>query len=189
MDGKVARFRDAYIFDENYREHYLDARCDTHACEFRNLPVMDGVIYSNAAEDILAGVYFTRGGERIKWDEMRYRELSESVAEVTLISADGCARVTLSEDGIEISADIDGLALTPEYDKERVYGRVNEGDKFANSNNKKTALSFIERAAAEDGRIVFSINGFEYGVKVAEGKIGENFSISVSDGKIKLMPF
>jgi hypothetical protein len=80
LDGTVARFRDAYIFDENYREHYLDTRCDTHACEFRNLPVMDGVIYSNVAADILAGVYFTRGGERIEWDEMRYRELSESVA-------------------------------------------------------------------------------------------------------------
>jgi hypothetical protein len=150
---------------------------------------MDGVIYSNVAEDILAGVYFTRGGERIEWDEMRYRELSESVAEVTLASADGCARVTLSEDGIEISTDIDGLALTPEYDKDRVYGYVNEGDKFANANNKKTSLSFIERAAAENGRIVFSINGFEYGVKVAKGVLCADFSISASDGKIKLLPF
>ncbi|MBQ7375463.1 MAG: hypothetical protein IJW52_01075 [Clostridia bacterium] len=189
LDGKVARFRDTYIFDEDYREHYLDTRCDTHACEFRNLPVMDGVIYSNAAEDILAGVYFTRGGERIEWDEMRYRELSESVAEVTLISADGCARVLFSEDGIEISADIDGFALTPEYDRERVYGYVNEGDLFANHNNKKTALSFIDRAVAERDKIVFSMNGFEYGVKVAKGRVGEDFSIGASDGKIKLMPF
>lgn len=189
MDKGVVRLRDAYIFDENYREHYLDIRCDTHACEFRNLPVMDGVIYSNVAADILAGVYFTRNGEKIEWENMHYCELSESVAEVMLISADGCARVLLSEDGIEISTDIDGFALTPEYDRERVYGRVNEGEKFANANNSKTVLSFIDQAIAEKDKITLSINGFEYGVKVAEGRVFEDFSLSASGGKIKLLPF
>ena len=189
MDKGVVRLRDAYIFDENYREHYLDIRCDTHACEFRNLPVMDGVIYSNVAADILAGVYFTRNGEKIEWEDMHYRELSESVAEVMLISADGCARVLLSEDGIEISTDIDGFALTPEYDRERVYGRVNEGEKFANANNSKTVLSFIDQAIAEKDKITLSINGFEYGVKVAEGRVFEDFSVSASGGKIKVLPF
>jgi hypothetical protein len=120
---------------------------------------------------------------------MHYRELSESVAEVMLISADGCARVLLSEDGIEIFTDIDGFALTPEYDRERVYGRVNEGGKFANANNSKTVLSFIDRAIAEKDKITLSINGFEYGVKVAEGRVFEDFSVSASGGKIKLLPF
>jgi hypothetical protein len=183
MDKGVVRLRDAYIFDENYREHYLDIRCDTHECEFRNLPVMDGVIYSNVAADILAGVYFTLNGEKIEWDDMHYRELSESVAEVMLISADGCARVLLSEDGIEISTDIDGFALTPEYDRERVYGRVNEGEKFANANNSKTVLSFIDSAIAEKDKITLSINGFEYGVKVYGVTIHEVDS-SLDGGKI-----
>ena len=189
MDSRVVRLRDAYIFNEKYPEHYLDTRCDTHACEFRNLPVMDGVIYSNAKENVMAGIYFTRNGEPIEWDGMRYEEISENSAAVELISGKGSARVIFCEDGIEISTDIDGFTLTPIYDRDRVYGHINEGDKFANANNSKTSLSFIDRAAAENGEISFSTNGFDYGVKVVNGVLNKDFSLVAHNGKIKLMPF
>ena len=120
---------------------------------------------------------------------MRYEEISENIAVVELTSIKGRALVTFSEDGIEISTDIEDFVLLPVYDRERVYGLINEGDKFANANNSKTSLSFIERAEMGGEDISFLINGFEYGVKVKEGVLNRDFSVAACDRKIKLMPF
>ena len=189
MDNGVVRLRDMYLFDELYREHYIDKRCDTHACEFRNLPVMDGAIYSNPSKRITAGIYFTENGKNIIWDDMIYEEVSNNVAKIKLISDKGTLVVLLNETFIEISADFEDLALVPVYDTENVFGKKNEEDKFANKNNSKTSLSYIEKAEVQNRDVTFKMNGFDYGIKVTQGILGKDFTVKSENKKIKLITF
>lgn len=175
-----------YLFNELFCEHYIDKRCDTHACEFRNLPVMDGAIYSDAEKNIKAGIYFTANGENIIWHDMRYDEVDPKTAVVTVESDDGKATLILRESGIEISTDIDGLTLIPVYDRDRVFGTVGDKDKFANANNSKTSMSFIEKTQVKNNDIIFRMNEFDYGIRVAEGRLNEDLSVKAENRKIKL---
>ncbi|MBQ9112649.1 MAG: hypothetical protein IJY08_03610 [Clostridia bacterium] len=187
FDKGIARIRDMYVFDEKYEEHYLRARCETHACEFRNLPVMDGAIYSNPNRQIIAGIYMTADGEPIHWDSMKYEEASSDTAVVTLSGELGYARITLGESEIALKTDIRGFALCPVYDRERVYGTAEFGDKqFANHNNRKTNLSFITRAQADKGEIGFCFDGYDYKLRVSEGHIDKDLRISSENNTIRI---
>ena len=186
MESGVVRIRDMYVFDENYPEHYLDRRCDTHACEFRNLPVMDGAVYSDPQKDLIAGIYFTAKGRRIVWDDMDYAEPTVGVATVTLTCREGRAVLTLEEGGFSIETDIDGFTLVPVYDRARVLGIVDDSDKLANSNNSKTNLSFIEKATFQDREIAFRMNSFDYAIRVVEGVLGEDLSVAAEKGKLSI---
>ena len=186
MDRGVMRIRDMYVFDEGYREHYLEHRCDTHACEFRNLPVMDGAIYSSPEKDILAGIYFTANGKRIVWKEMQYAEPAENTSTVTLTSDEGVATVTLGESGFAISTDLEGFALVPDYDREKALNLVDDSEKFSNRNNTKTNLSFIEGVTAKNGRVTFRMNGFDYGFEVVKGCLCEDLTVTAEQGTIQV---
>ena len=188
IDNGIARFRDMYLFNELYREHYLERRCDTHACEFRNLPVMDGAIYSDPDKNIVAGIYFTDNGDKLIWNDMRYEEITSDTVAITLTSDNGTAVITLSPSEIDISTDIDHLALVPVYDADHALGTVNKGDEFANKNNSKTSLSFIEKAEVRDNTVSFKMNGFVYGIRITEGSVGNRFTVMAQNGKIRLMP-
>ncbi|MBQ9087041.1 MAG: hypothetical protein IJY47_07645 [Clostridia bacterium] len=187
MDGGVLRVRDMYLFNEKYPSHYLTKRCDSHACEFRNLPVMDGVIYSNPAKGITAGVYLTRDGEPIRWDDMRYEETAPDQAVITLTARCGEVKIILSESEVLLRTNAEKLRLCPVYDKERVFGTSRFGDEtFANHNNRKTNLTFITRARAEQGTIGFTFDGFDYSLAVREGEIGEDLSLTPVSGMIRI---
>lgn len=54
QDGKLW-IRDLYLFDEKFREKYLDQREEQNQCGFYNLPVMDGFRFSSGT--IRAGIY------------------------------------------------------------------------------------------------------------------------------------
>lgn len=47
--------RDLYRFDSDYEERYLTQRCETPACIYDNLPVMDGCRWSGSG--VRAGIY------------------------------------------------------------------------------------------------------------------------------------
>ena len=187
VDKGVARIRDMYVFDEDYAEHYLSAPCDTHACEFRNLPVMDGAIYSNAECSLVAGVYMTVSGEPIVWSDIRYSEETPDRAVTELICERGYARLVMTEKEIVLYTDIDGFKLCPVYDRDRVYGTNDFGsEQFANHNNRKTCLNFVTRAVARDGRIELCFDGHEYGIQVAEGHVDEQFCLTPRGGAIRV---
>ena len=82
-DNGVVRFRDIYLFDEKYEDKYLRNRCAAHSCEYRNLPVMDGALYTNPDSSEPAGIYFTDGKNKIIWDQFTYSEHVETVALLT----------------------------------------------------------------------------------------------------------
>jgi hypothetical protein len=145
---------------------------------------MDGIIYSDTDKGLSAGIYLTAYGKRIVWNDMCYEEISADTVCVTLISEDGSARLTFREDGIDIDTDIDGFSLVPECDKDRVFGTLKDADKFANNNNRKTALSYISSAEAKDDRLSFTINGFDYAIKITKGEVGKGLSVTAVDGRI-----
>ena len=186
VDGGVARIRDMYLFDDEYPEHYLSKRCSSTACEFRNLPIMDGSLYSNVEDNVVAGIYFCVGGKSVVWKDTKYSEISERTAVLTLHSDVGDATVSFDECGFEIFTDVDGLALVPQYDTDLVLGRSFEENKFTNNNNRQLALSFIEAAEVRGSRINFRINGFDYGIEILEGKVGKDMTVSADSGRIRV---
>lgn len=58
-DKEQVWIRDIHLFDETYRDKYLDEPCTTKAAIYDNLPIMDGIRFSD--EDIRAGMYFGKG--------------------------------------------------------------------------------------------------------------------------------
>ncbi|MBE6592573.1 MAG: hypothetical protein E7642_01110 [Ruminococcaceae bacterium] len=186
VDSGVARIRDMYLFDDEYPEHYLSKRCSSTACEFRNLPIMDGSLYSNAEDNVVAGIYFCVGGKNVVWKDTKYSEISERTAVLTLHSDVGDATVSFDECGFEIFTDVDGLALVPQYDTDRVLGRSFEENKFTNNNNRQLALSFIEAAEVRGSRINFRINRFDYGIEILEGKVDRDMTVSADNGRIRV---
>ncbi|MDR1628993.1 MAG: hypothetical protein LBS36_02095 [Oscillospiraceae bacterium] len=81
-EGNEFRLRDLYLFDENYRERYLEEVCTSHVLQYDNLPVIDGNRFSG--HGVLAGLFAACGGERLHFDGMVYEELSADTAKVTL---------------------------------------------------------------------------------------------------------
>ena len=186
MDDGIAKIRDMYLFDEKYEEHYLTKRCDTHACEFRNLPIMDGVIYSNPDKQISAGIYLTQNGTPIKWDLSEYAETTANTAKVTLSCPQGQLEITFSERSVDISTSIEGFSLCPVYDRERVFGSTEFGNEFANHNNRKTNFSFISEADVTEDTLEFTFNGFKYGIRISEGILCEDLTVKAENGKIRV---
>lgn len=54
-EGPTWRLRDIHVFDEGYRERYMDAASPSPSCLYETLPVMDGLLWSAGREK--AGVY------------------------------------------------------------------------------------------------------------------------------------
>ncbi len=179
-DNGTVCFRDMYIFDDRYEEHYLKKRCTTTACEFRNLPVMDGAIYSKDTNN-RAGIFFTDGQKNITWDNITYTEKDGNVT-VVLSNKDGHAVITLKESTINIKSNIENLTLQSVYCKDKVYGK--NVISFGNKNNKITNLSFITDARVNDNTLSFTFDGFDYGVSVTEGVLTQDFDIKSQNGNI-----
>lgn len=178
MDG-VVRIRDMYLFDENFKEHYIDKCCTTTACEFRNLPVMDGSIYHSADKN--AGIYFTDGEKDIKFDNFTYSE-KDGEATVILSNDDGHAVVHFGADKIMVNSNFKTLKLVSVYDKEKVYG--GDVSAFGNKNNRDTVVSFISKATASDGKLSMTFCDFDYSLNIDKGTLTPEFDIISDNGDI-----
>lgn len=185
-DGSL-RVRDMYVFNDKYKELYLEKRCETHACQYRNLPVMDSVLYAELKDGaVSAGVYFTENGENIRFDTMEYSE-KDNISVVTLTAGDKKLNIVLSEKAIELCTDIQGLELTPVCDKDYVYGTINGRDSdFGNHNNGKVCLSYISSAKVSENGLYFEFDGMKYGLSARKGAFSDDFSLRSDDGSIVL---
>ena len=183
-DG-VVRIRDMYIFNDKYEEIYLKNPCETHACQYRNLPVMDSVLYAATDSGIFPGIYFTKDGENIRFDDLQYSE-KDGNSVVCLKSGNECVTVTFKEKEISISDGISGLVLKPVYDECYVYGRNLDSDKsFGNHNNGKVCLTHITSAKAEENTLSFVFDGQSYGISFVKGKLTDDFSVCSEESEIK----
>lgn len=185
-DDGIVRFRDVYIFNDEYPEKYLKTRCQTHACEFRNLPVMDGTLYSDTANDIIAGVYFSSGNKPIKWQNHTYIE-DNKTATVKLTADSIYATVTFTESSIVIDSNVKDFSLTSVYSRKNVLGDVTTANAtFANKNNGQTVITYINKANVKDNVLAFEFDSVKYGIEVKKGIAKSDFSIASDSGKIEL---
>lgn len=180
----IVRFRDLYLFDEDYEEHYRSKRCATHSCEFRNLPVMDGVLYT-APGGTPAGLYLCRRGENVAWDSFGYTEYASSV-QATLRTGQYTATITFSENAIALESDLPDLQIQIVCDAERIYGRLRASDDaaYGNHNSSGTSLSYISEAQATESGVSFSFNGRAYEVALTQGKL-HGSTLSLEKGKLR----
>ncbi len=186
-DNGVVRLRDLYVFDEKYKEFYLDKPCTTIACEYRTLPVMDGAVYCNAAKGIYAGIYLNDKNGPIKWDSFAYAEDTDH-ATVTLKNAQGEAVLTMSEKQISISSTIPDICLVPVYDADRVWGRFNTAENEYNSRNNATInLTFISSVEAKDNDVEFLFDNYTYRVRTEKGTLASDLSVTAENGEIVLL--
>lgn len=183
-DG-FAKIRDLYVFCDSYKEHYLNRRCETRACEYRNLPVMDSLLYTNPdSGDVFAGIYFTCDGKKIRWSSMEYREEGTSSI-VTLTSKYGVMTVTFSEKSIDVESDIAGLCLSSVFHRNFVYGIDTDRDSaFGNHNNRSVHLSCITGSTVESNRLTLAFSDIKYGIKLTCGRFNSDYSVTSDNGKI-----
>lgn len=170
-DHGTVRFRDLYLFQEQYEEKYLRNRCSTHSCEYRNLPVMDGALYTAPKSGEPAGIYLTDGKNKIIWDEFEYREQG-GVAKITLKSGENSAEITFGESSIEVCSDMENLQLYAVYNGEHLFGKHTSDDAtFTNRNSAGTNLTYVTEAVSKDDKILFTFDGWKYGISVKQEKV------------------
>lgn len=183
FDHGSVRFRDLYVFDEKYEEKYLRNRCSTHSCEYRNLPVMDGALYTNAQNGEPAGIYFMDGENKIIWDQFEYSEQNH-IAKIGLKSGKNSAEITFYEKSIEICSDMENLQLHAVYDVEHLFGKhTSDNATFTNRNSAGTSLTYVTEAVSKDNRILFVFDGWKYEITVKQGKLAGSTAF-LSDGKL-----
>lgn len=95
--------RDIYLFDERYKERYLDSVLKSIDYVYDNLPLIDGYLYSG--NKILAGLYLTKNGKEIDITNLKYSEPEKNTAAVTVESRVGRFEFLNVENGITVRSD------------------------------------------------------------------------------------
>ncbi len=182
QDGKV-RIRDMYVFSEGYEEHYLNKRCDTHACEYRNLPIMDGTLYSSP--DTPAGIYLSNGNEPAVFESFDYAE-KDGKAVLSLEGDGKRTELVLGERDIEIHSENKCLTLRSVYDKERFIGNCDSVDRRFGNGNGKTNITYVSNVETDGTTLSMVFDGYGYSVKAEKGAVLRFFDVESDNGEIAL---
>lgn len=153
--------RDLFVFNESFTEKYLDAREETHNCEYNNLPVMDGFQFSDSEKR--AGIYFCKDGERISFSgEYLSKKIDEKTAE---ISVGDEVKITLNEDRISICCNKEYCLKFLYADGKIPYKNLSKDKLFLNYKNFDYSISLEKghftsdnngiNITPENGRIIF----------------------------------
>ena len=185
VNGKVY-LRDIYMFRDTFGEEYLDKRCTTNACGFRNLPVMDGSLFTGGAGAKMAGIYFADENGDIVFDLLEYSE-TETEACVTLAKGDKKVKITFTETEMKLQSEISDLTLKAVYDKGK-FLKNNESDvsTFTNSNNRTIVCPYPACTEKTENSLKFSFCGFEYGIFAEAGRFDSNLNVIPDNGKIRI---
>ncbi len=183
-DDGIVRFRDIYVFDDRFKEYYYDNICTSNACEFRNLPVIDGKIY--AAPDTHAGIFFDDKNGHIHFDSLAYSE-NDSQAFVTLVAGDKTVKLTFSETAVKIQSNIPDLILRASLDTDRLYGNYDSADSdYANSNCPRIDITYVSSIEVADNQAKLTFGAFEYAVKATKGILTDFFTLITENGSAEL---
>lgn len=186
-NGKV-RFRDMYLFNDKFQEKYLTERCARTTCEYRNLPIMDGTLYSDVKNGILAGIYICDDEEVIKWDSLNYSE-EDGKALVELCAADKHLTIIFEENEIQFVSNVEKLTLKPVYNENYLYGkRADTADVFKMDEGREADITYVSEISQEGNTIGFVFGGVRYGLETVCGTLAENGCILATDGKIVIVP-
>ena len=94
VDNDTMIIRDIYKFDEKYKERYYDEVCTGRTALYDNLPVMDGVFWSD--EETRSGIFFEGKISDVEVE----KEENNQIISAKLDNED--IKIVLSEEGIEI---------------------------------------------------------------------------------------
>ena len=181
MEDGAALIRDLYLFDDRYCEKYLTARCATTACEYRNLPIMDGFLYNEKGKR--AGVFICQRGEPVHWDDLAYTE-SDNAAEVTLMRSDERLYLRFTERTLIMETAMPDITLIPVYDPDYVFGR--QSMTLGNHNNSNIGVTYITSAVVTEKDMHFCFDGFDYSIRAMKGKFIDDFSVIPENGRIEI---
>ena len=144
-DEKGLRVRDLFLFDENYRERYLDRVCETEYLVYDNLPVMDGNRMSGGG--ILAGAWVTdEQGRPLTSSDMTAKE-----TDVGLNVDFGAGAFALREGGLSLTG---GACLAFRWNPQRTaFRRAGADGLYYEFNGTRYALRVLQ------GRVVSNAEG------------------------------
>lgn len=184
-DNGVVYFRDMYIFDDEYKGKYLEKRCVTRACEFRNLPVLDSVLFTDVNDAKMAGVYFIADGQDIVWTEFDYCENKEAgSAQIHLSNEMYRVEITLKESHIEIWCSDEKIRFNTVYNEERACGRNTAANKiFENFNADGSVITCPDYIKKQDDKLLYAFDGREYGIKINKEQICDGWKYVVKPFK------
>ena len=154
--------RDVYLFNENYRERYIDGILTSHDYAYDNLPFIDGYLFGG--NGVQAGLYLYKNGEEVKFKSLAYNELDEKTVEVRVSAKEGEFSFVSSPCGVSVTGDGEFSLVV----KAKVYPYL---EKFS------------------DKKATFKFNGFAYEVSAVKGEFipRENaFEIKSENGGITL---
>lgn len=160
--GEKFLIRDAYLFNENYRERYIDDILTSRDYAYDNLPFIDGYLFGG--NGIQAGLYLCKDGEEIKLKKFEYKELDEETIEIRVYTDKGEFSFVSSPKGISIAGEGD-FCLTV---KAKIY-------------------PYLKKISPK--KLSFEYNGFAYEVSAAKGEfaqLGSVYEIKSENGKITL---
>ena len=179
-DEKGVRFRDIFLFDQNFQERYLQEKETTRSCFFTNLEVFSGLTRKDGREPAI----YVEDGETSGRVTVSGRESAQNTLE---ISSSNGFKFVFEETKITISAN-DKRAFKLRF-------LFRDPPEFAQDNHEGIDYDAARRLfnppsyTAENGKILFQLERdgktFAYEAGVLNGKISETsdgLEISVSAG-------
>ena len=169
-DNGVVYFRDMYLFDDEYKGKYLEKRCATRACEFRNLPILDSVLFTDVNDEQMAGVYFSADGQNISWTDFDYREdKATEIARIHLRNDKYQVVITLMEKHLEVQCNSEEITFHVIYNEERACGKNTTANKiFENFNADGSVITCPNYMKKQGNKVLYSFDGREYGIKISK---------------------
>lgn len=158
VESNVPMIRDLFIFDENYRERYLEAVTENESLYYDNLPFVDCFRWSSGENT--GGLYFKRNGETVLAKgriDCTYNNENEVAAEI--LTECGKIAVTYKEKSVSFEFPENGFMLE--------------------------AVVFKGKAAAKEysgGRIFCEYENYKYGIEL------KNAHCEITDSGFKIVP-
>ena len=159
-DKNGFRIRDCYLFRDGYKERYLSNVCTTNDLYYDNLPLVDGVRFSGGG--VLAGLYFMKDGEELRYGNVEYKEDGDSVILRVFGTQAEDVILTFSPEGVRVCGN--GITLVPRY-----------------SNKAKDIVS----ATVSRNKATLAYNNYTYSI-TTNVPFGPDFSLSGEDIFIRL---
>ena len=160
--------RDFYIFDENYKERYLEGICDKEYLEYDNLPVMDGIRFCGNGKR--AGIYIKPKADGtdngLDFYNVKYSEDGTSAILDIKYTYVGDVKIIASEDGIKITADEKDFVIEPVC--------ADFTDKY------------VTAKKVNDNKAELSANGFDYGIDILCGTLDDNLTVNSENKTVEI---
>ena len=103
-DKNIARIKDITIFDDNYKERYLNDNCKGSDCFYDNLPLVDSFRWGNQEDGFPSGLAFFKNNNLLNGvSTIESKKIDEKTVNLTITINNEKVLLTLYEDSITIN--------------------------------------------------------------------------------------